>query len=520
MICMQDLLKSSQLPTMPELAISLLRLSEDPEIPNAKICETIKRDPAICASLLKVANSPLFGLSKKVTTLENAIPLLGMKVVTSLALSFSLISSTRKVTGIRESLRDFWARAILQAAAGNVLEQKICRNNSGECFLAGLLIDIGWLALFSAAPDEAAPLLTAAADGCHHIDAEAERLGFDHAFLGAWMAEAWGFPSSLRDAIQFHHLELKEVRNATHDLPSRRTVRIAWLASRLADAFISKNPLLTAAHLSDCVTELFDGAQVDIEDVLSTTHRLALESQNLMRVDASPIPDPVDLLSQANARLAGLAIREHVALESVTARQQVVENENLLLQSANKVLQSQSLSDPLTGVLNRRAFDEYMERTVESCQSRAASVGILFIDLDRFKSINDQYGHHVGDEVLKVVARTLRNAVRTTDLVARYGGEEFVIVAVGVDERNLNMIAERVRSAVAVTPVPLADGAALNVRASIGSCYAPASSLRHTSISQIVEAADSAMYTSKGNGGNQVHAVSIPDLSLFKPAAE
>lgn len=156
--------------------------------------------------------------------------------------------------------------------------------------------------------------------------------------------------------------------------------------------------------------------------------------------------------------------------------------------------------DPLTGLLNRRAF---RQRTLGLLQSRQTGHGYLvvaLVDLDRFKEINDHYGHAVGDQVLVDVAHTLRSATGDRAVVARSGGEEFLIADTSETADTVEL-AQRICDAVAEPPA--------RVTASIGTACATLHTAPEqdfeTLISQLIMAADTAMYQAKRNGGNQSH---------------
>jgi two-component system cell cycle response regulator len=127
-------------------------------------------------------------------------------------------------------------------------------------------------------------------------------------------------------------------------------------------------------------------------------------------------------------------------------------------------------------------------------------VSFVLLDVDRFKSVNDTYGHATGDEVLKHVARVVDGARRDVDLAARYGGEEFAILLPGADAAGAAAVAERVRAALESQPVELGHGRTLGVTASLG----VAGRGRHAGVDAILDAADRALYEAKERGRNRV----------------
>ena len=156
-----------------------------------------------------------------------------------------------------------------------------------------------------------------------------------------------------------------------------------------------------------------------------------------------------------------------------------------------------ALQDPLTGLANRTLLDDRLRVALARAGRHGSLTGILFLDLDGFKAINDRHGHHVGDELLKAVAERLRAVLRPADVVARLGGDEFVAICeeiAGLEEAHA--IASRVEVAIAE---PIAtDAGVLNVHASVGLALAEGS--READADDLIRRADEAMYRAKQAG--------------------
>jgi diguanylate cyclase (GGDEF)-like protein len=171
--------------------------------------------------------------------------------------------------------------------------------------------------------------------------------------------------------------------------------------------------------------------------------------------------------------------------------------------SSREALRDQATRDGLTGLWNRAAIVDIVGDELARSAREGGSLGVLLADLDRFKGINDAYGHLAGDEVLKAVARAMRSSVRRYDAVGRYGGEEFLIVLPGCDGANAVSHAERLRAAVGRVAVktPLAT---IHPSISLGVVVSD----RHTSldIGDLIQAADMALYRAKDGGRNRVEA--------------
>ncbi len=163
-------------------------------------------------------------------------------------------------------------------------------------------------------------------------------------------------------------------------------------------------------------------------------------------------------------------------------------------------LRAMALTDALTGLANRRHFEERGGDELIARQKTDKTLALLMIDIDHFKAINDTYGHPVGDEVLKAVASRCRGALRETDLIARLGGEEFVVLLPDTDRDEAIFIAERLREAIGCIPV-IAGTNIIEVRASLGGAMAGTSP---DTLDTLLDCADAALYRAKGTGRNRV----------------
>ena len=158
--------------------------------------------------------------------------------------------------------------------------------------------------------------------------------------------------------------------------------------------------------------------------------------------------------------------------------------------------------DPLTGTVNRRSLETAFQRLKTGASSRDLQVGVLMIDLDYFKNVNDIHGHAAGDELLRQVARTLRRAVRPSDIVARTGGDEFAILLADVNQEQLVEVAQRVVTSLDEALVRT-DGVVLRQRCSVGIALAEPEDLIDIALAR----ADRALYEAKARGRNGWHAV-------------
>lgn len=172
------------------------------------------------------------------------------------------------------------------------------------------------------------------------------------------------------------------------------------------------------------------------------------------------------------------------------------------LEAGEERLREMAMTDPLTGVYNRRAVFELLTSEIERTRRQKSRLGVVAVDLDHFKIVNDTYGHAAGDEVLKEAVRRMQSSIRSYDVLGRVGGEEFIVVAPEIEADELAMLAERMRRSVGDTPIPINVTTTVVVTASLG--YA----LLHEGgdADTLTRRADTAVYAAKAAGRNTTAA--------------
>lgn len=171
------------------------------------------------------------------------------------------------------------------------------------------------------------------------------------------------------------------------------------------------------------------------------------------------------------------------------------------LKKSNNILQAYSETDFLTGLYNRRAFDEILHSEIRHVRRSKSNLALILFDVDNFKLYNDFYGHLAGDEVLKEVANAAKQTLlREDDVICRYGGEEFAVILPNTDKEGALAIAERITQQVAALNIPNEKSPLGMVTISSGLCVMS----RSASYEKLIQSADTALYFAKRSGKNRV----------------
>ena len=494
------------LPTPPGVASQIVQLANDPEADMNRIAKVLALDPAITTKILRIANSPMYAQQRKTENLRQAIVVLGLNATLSLALSFSLLQSWQEETtetGLDYPL--YWRRALLSATVTRVLAEALAVREAEELFLAALIQDIGMLALDRTVPE----LYGALGDSQVHQSAvvahEVEQLGADHAEIGGWLLETWHFPERIQQAVAASHDPAQIPSDHPHGLFSRCVA----LTSLISEVFVSEHGDRPFEELAKAAEELVHMDRERLGEVL--------EEVKVMIPEAEAVFDTKFLVNVSGDTILDDA-KEALMLRNLRALQEVnsLQNEAESLASRTRELEETSRRDGLTGLFNRRYLDEFLAKVFEESSGTGRPLSVAFADLDKFKSVNDTYGHQIGDQILQTTANILKANVRSNDVVARYGGEEFILVLPGTDDALVKTICERIVAAFQTTSHDVGAEQDLVVTISMGMATHGG---RYTfnDVDEFVRAADKALYTAKLQGRNR----SVPfDVAAMSKVAE
>ena len=192
-------------PSLPAIAVRVVELAQDNNADITEIARVITKDPALSGKMLKTVNSSFYGRSKNVSTISQALVILGLQSVRTLVLGFSLVTTLSKNKSKTFPHNSFWKRSLFSATAAKVIAAKSNIADAEEAFLAALLMDIGMLALDSVRPEQYPDICAAVTQHDALCTAERAALETDHAEVSGLLADHWKLPAMLQQPLAFHH---------------------------------------------------------------------------------------------------------------------------------------------------------------------------------------------------------------------------------------------------------------------------------------------------------------------------
>lgn len=480
--------ESTNVPTLDVLVLDILKIANNPDAGIQELMNLISKDVGMAAHVLRIANSAMFGFRGRVADLQRAGMLIGTRGLRAVVLGARLIESTEDAAGPVDT-RLLWTRSVVAAVVAREHARSAGTPDADECFTAGLLSNVGKLAM--AGVDGFAAAVTAGAGWPNRAD-EIELCGVSSDEVTSEVLINWQLPTHLADSIRTRHDPL-QCSGEAGDF-----ARVARLADDAAAVICQRSP-----RTSEAMNVLYGSA--------SRCLGLTPDSVDDLVGSATPIVADVAAafkLQPIDQHIVDTAIeRARMALidESIIAAALEAEDKRRIqeLQLENERLEQLSSIDGLTGIANRRTFDGFMAHTFDQASAcdRPVPADMLIVDIDRFKNVNDTFGHSTGDEVLAEVARRIGNETRQEDLCARIGGEEFAAVMLNRSPTAGIDVAERIRAVVADSPVETSCGP-VSVTVSVG--VASCSDMGAVGILDILNQADSAMYRAKQSGRDRV----------------
>jgi diguanylate cyclase (GGDEF)-like protein len=490
--------RARDLPSVPAVALEVLRLAQQQEANAGQLADVISLDPALAAKILKIVNSALLGRGCEIVTLKRACAQLGFKTIKLWALSFAMVDSLQRPSVEGFDHGEHWKRSVFRAVSAKLFAEKVKPQLAEEAFLAGLLSQIGQLVLATGLPQEFQAVREAGGDAWRAAGTQRAILGYSSDELGVALLHSWGLPPLIYQSI----LGAQDPdRSQPEDQPGAREIaQIVYVAAHCETLFTCPEAPKALVDLYESARKFFNLPKDRVEELLADLDRHTTEIAGILQVNLGERLDTTAVLRDAQLQM----LRETVVLlrDAIVSERRAAQ-----LEFENSLLVLKAQTDPLTGLAHRNTFQETLDASSfrvagGSCPSR---VGLLMIDIDGFKSVNDTYGHLVGDQVLQSVASVLRAYTREDDLPARYGGDEFAVVMLRTTLEGLKGAGERLRAEIAKQRI-YTDRGPISVTVSVGGAHV---AMFETPVSpnELLRTADHCLYAAKQGGRNRCEFV-------------
>ncbi len=504
----KQVLSSDSLPVVPAVAASVLALSRDPDVNFSRLEEMISTDPALVAKLLRMSNSAYFGSQKKVTSINEAVVRIGLKVTRMTVLSFCLEADISPKVPKSFEIERFWRHSLTTAVSARTVAERIWPAKSDNAFAAGILQDIGMVALQCAMPERYAEVLEKRHTHPSLRIEEVEQgvLGFTHAEVGAALLQKWGIPEEVYGPVRLHH-DPDSGKALGAGPETIRLARVLLLCSRISHFFYSRARGGSEAALAGEARELFNLTPGALDGILEQVTRDVRQICDLFNLDPGQIPSYEEVRLKAAQELTDLATELGSRAMALEERVEAHASEVRQLKTEAEDLKRLAATDELTQLPNRRDFLKRFLDEIVRAQRYTHSLGFLMLDIDRFKEVNDTYGHPTGDKVLAGLSRLLQKGIRHTDVAARIGGEEFVVLLPEAELKGIIATAEKFRRGIAEASKNWAPGVP-GITVSIGAVHVRFDS-PNLDCSAIIDEADKCLYRAKHAGRNCTHSASI-----------
>jgi two-component system, cell cycle response regulator len=514
----QDVLRkikeSDQLPTLSGVASKIITLASDPNTSARDIGNLASKDIALTTKILKVVNSSFFGFSKDITTVNQAVAIMGINAVRNLVLSFSIMDIQANHADDRFDYKKFWEKSLASAVTARIIGNFLKPNISEELFMAGLLQNFGQMLIAKTFPGIYTKIneLSAKTDD-NILLAEKEVLGTTHCMVGANFAKDWGLADSLLVSTQYHH-NPETYTDSNKEL--NFYLNVVHISGLIADILYDQKTDGKYDQFKIRASEMIALSQNQIEKLLNQVSNEVEETAKFFDLKIDEPRSVTEILQVANNELSQLNLNYEQMNRELTEARDKLEKLTIELSEKNTLLEELANRDGLTKIYNHRYFQEYLDKELSRAVRYKTTLSLILIDIDHFKSFNDTYGHQVGDFVLKEVCSVSDELVRNSDLLARYGGEEFVIVLPETIIDNAKTVAEKLRKAIEEKRFFNEETKEdYKVTISLGiACFEPDKKMLLKN--QLIEHADKALYVAKKNGRNRTVAYATKSNSAVE----
>ncbi len=450
------LLASASLPTLPRVAQRVLEIAQRSDADLGELARAIGTDPALATKLLRLINSPMYHMTREVTSLRDAALYLGMNAVKNVALSFSLLHDLRGGKG-SELLDALWRTSLLNALATRKLAAELGGWDPEEAFLVGLICDTGVLALLKGVDTYPALVERFLAGDRDLLELERGELGTDHARITRLLLEKWKFPERLRALVAAHH----EPDAVPLDAADRKRALVLSVAWQCARALSVRGFLVETASLDVRVSSQLGIPKARALELVTGLPGELREAAAVFDIPTSQQRGFSELLEEANSQLAEFAIaseREGMELAAAASAE---------LEARARELPPGLEYDSATGMLCESSFQALVRAHEERARRRHAPLSILAIEIGGLKDLASSGGVAAVNAALQELGARAARSLRPGDSSGRVDGDRIGAILPGCAPDGAQAAAERLRAALEAAPIAQ-SGRPFSVRVAIG----------------------------------------------------
>ncbi|MCA3004531.1 MAG: HDOD domain-containing protein [Phycisphaerales bacterium] len=428
---LEKVLSCQKLPSMPAIAARVIELTGSETVSMREIANTITNDQGLAAKILRTVNSPFYALRKPCSSINQAIVMLGLSAVKTLALGFSLVGSLAKDKSEGFDYVSYWRRGLLTAVAAKRIAAVAKTGSEEEAFLSGLLQDVGMIALYQALGEQYAAVLKSTG-GEHRLltKLEYEIMELCHSDIGAMLAIRWKLPPELVIPIKYHE------RPSSAPPEHAALCTAVALGNIAADVVSAAEPALPLKKFYERASQWLRMTPAQADAVLAEVTAGSKEIASLLGVDVGKLPDTTAMLSKAESQLRSL---------------------ELPLPGDGGAAGSDA--DPVSGLPNRTIFNRTVMVGFERALAGGTPFSIALLGIDRYRELAAELGPKFAEGLVRTLAGSLATQVGAV------GGQTFMFepgvfaaALPGSDRVTATRCAESLRASIANAGLKTAPG--------------------------------------------------------------
>lgn len=480
---LERVLSCDRLPSLPAVAVKVIELSQDSGVRLQEISQTIANDQGLSAKILKTVNSSFYGLRTPCASINQAIVMLGLSAVKTLALGFSLVSSVAEGKDKDFDYETYWQRSLFSGVAAKCIATDSGKGQAEEAFLGGLLQDLGMIALHRTLGQRYSLVISEAA-GDHRAVVKYELAEFEvaHPDVGAMLCSRWKLPAELVMPVKFHE------RPSAAPVDTLHICQCVGLGNIAADVLMSKEPAVALKRFYTRAQEWFALSNAQADAIMKSVTQGTREIAHLLKLNIGDIPDMGALTARADQQLLDIALPlDHGAV-------------------------GPGETDPVTGLPTRVEFNRNMIAGCERALVGAGPLSTLFISPDGLDELRQREGDATADALLMSLGLLLKQQVTAANgLLCRFDDTTYAAFIPAADRQAATRLGETMRTTIAGTPVTCKPSGLLPidlpVTLSIGlATFDPAATgaSRITTAEQLVDVTQRALAAAKRAGGSSL----------------